>query len=213
MQQVSEAARSELASALAMLEEAYAARQSAKGEAGRRRLPTDLASEREDQVAAAVIEGVRSILAVPGIKDYGNFIRELKNLAADYGRERKSWGFVMVSGAQNAAVVDWLCANSSRTGIAVRTWAKSIEYLHPDTGEVRLTRAELAERIGTDTRTISRVMGELESINAIRRERSGGGVTYFVNPGIATCLGAMRRRAEQERAGDLRLEVVEGGRA
>jgi hypothetical protein len=64
--------------------------------------------------------------------------------------------------------------------------------LRQDTGEVMLTRDQLAEEIGCAPNHVSRVMGTLEEMGVIRRERrkvngmKGRGIAvYFINPHVA----------------------------
>jgi hypothetical protein len=118
------------------------------------------------------------------------------------------WTFVMLSPEQNEAVVAWLLDHSSRPQKAVRLWAALFRHLRRDSGEIMLTRDELAERIGVHPDNITRIMADLESIGAIsrRRERVGGlrgpgMVRYFMNPNVATHLaGKDRDKAQAEAA-------------
>jgi len=122
------------------------------------------------------------------------------------------WTFVMLSPAQNAAVVEWLSENSKRPQVAVRLWARLFEVLRNDTGQIMQGRIELADRLSIEPRHLSEIMTELESINAIRRERSGRGVRYFMNAAIATHLpGQAARRTARDADGPL-LVVMHGGR-
>ena len=69
------------------------------------------------------------------------------------------------------------------------------------------------ERIGENPDNLSRLMTELASINANRREKRGREVRYFLNPHIATHLPRpTARAAAREGAGPL-LRSVEGGRS
>ena len=123
----------------------------------------------------------------------------------------EAWMFVMISPQQNADVVDWLEANSKRPQKAIKLWSRLLTYLRMDTGEIMATRQELAERIGENPDNLSRIMTELASINAIRREKHGREVRYFLNPNIATHLpSASARAAAREEAGPV-LKLVEGG--
>lgn len=120
--------------------------------------------------------------------------------------------FVMLSPQENSAVVDWLHDNSKRPQNAVRLWAKLFTALRSDTGEILLTRQQLAERIGIEVQNVSRIMTELASINAIRREKRGRDVRYFMNASIATHLPSETLR-EAARAKDGPLMVLmQGGR-
>lgn len=122
------------------------------------------------------------------------------------------WTFIMLSPSQNAAVVRWLMDNSKRPLIAARLWARLFEVIRNDTGEVIASRIELAAHLGVEPRTVSELMTELASINAIRRERSGRGVRYFMSPDIATHIpGAAARREAREAHGPL-LKLMDGGK-
>jgi DNA-binding transcriptional ArsR family regulator len=122
------------------------------------------------------------------------------------------WTFVMLSPDQNAAVVLWLRANSKRPQVAMALWAVLFSHLHRTTGEIMQTRAELAARVGTEPDNLSRIMAELESINAVRKERDGRRVRYFLNANIATHIpGPAARKAAREGSGPL-LKIMDGGR-
>lgn len=118
------------------------------------------------------------------------------------------WTFVMLSPAQNSAVVGWLSQNSKRPMTAVRLWLHLFEVIRSDTGEILKTREELAQWLGVLPRDLSSLMSELASINAVRREKQGREVRYFMNANIATHLpGPAARKAAREADGPL-LHVV-----
>jgi hypothetical protein len=118
------------------------------------------------------------------------------------------WTFVMLSPAQNRAVLHWLLEHAERPREAVALWALLFEHLDHPTGMVLLTRDEIAEQVGTHPDTVSRIMSDLERVGAIsrRRERVGGlrgpgMVRYFMNPSVATHLaGKDRDKAQAEAA-------------
>lgn len=123
----------------------------------------------------------------------------------------ENWTFVMISPAQNSAVVKWLIDNSKRRTEAVLLWSLLFTAMRNDTGEILLTRDQLAERIGTVGANVSRIMTELASIGAVRRERSGNGVRYFMSAGIATHVATAGGRAEaRKKSGPLQLVMIEG---
>jgi hypothetical protein len=123
------------------------------------------------------------------------------------------WTFVMLSPSQNGAVVRWLFENSTRPHMAVLLWTRLFEVLRHDTGEVLASRSDLAGHLGVSLPHVSTIMGELASINAIRKERQGRGVRYFMNSSVATSLpGAAARQAARSADGPL-LVAVEGGKA
>jgi CRP-like cAMP-binding protein len=74
------------------------------------------------------------------------------------------WTFVMLSPSQNKAVQRWLVENSKRPQKATILWAELFDHLRRDTGEVLLSRDELAERVGTDPDSVSRIMHELNRV-------------------------------------------------
>src|SRR4051795_7547113 len=120
----------------------------------------------------------------------------------------------MLSPSQNRAVLDWLLEHSSRPRHAVRLWALLFVHLRRDTGEIALTRDELAAAIGVTPENLSRLMHELAGIGAIivHREkvagmRGPGRAVYLMNPNVGTHLtGAARDKAQAEAP---RLQPVE----
>lgn len=124
------------------------------------------------------------------------------------------WVFVMLSPRENAAVLDFLLDNAAKPKLAVRVWAELLNYLRLDTGEILRSREELAASFGVAPREVSRVMTLLETANAIRRQRDGRGVRYFLNPNVGTHLaGAARKVAQADAPPGPLLTLMEGGRA
>ena len=145
--------------------------------------------------------------------------RARSEIIAAIDRETASearWTFVMLSPAQNHAVLSWLLEHSRRPRKAVELWALLFVHLRRDTGEIALTRDELAEAIGVTPENLSRLMHELASIGAVivHREkvagmRGRGRAVYLMNPNVATNLtGAARDKAQAE-APPLKLRLVE----
>lgn len=118
---------------------------------------------------------------------------------------QSGWAFVMIEPNLYSQVVRYLAENSRRPVKALRLWADLFTYLPPDSNEVLASREELAVRIGVERRTISEIMGELEEIGAIYRERRGREVHYFVNPKLGTHLGGQARDRAQDHAPSLKL--------
>ena len=133
--------------------------------------------------------------------------------AAYLADTRNAWTFVMLSPAQNEAVTDWLWARSKRPQAAVRLWTHLFTCMRMDTGEILKGREELAERLGVLPRHVSSLMTELASINAIRREKRGREVRYFMNSTVATHLPGADARAQAREADGPLLVVMQGGRA
>lgn len=91
--------------------------------------------------------------------------------------------------------------------------------LRQDTGEVMLTRDQLAEKIGCASRSVSTIMGTLEAMGVIRRERKKipgmqgrGMAVYFINPHVAWNGDLEVRRQEAARHTPPLLRIMEGGR-
>lgn len=166
--------------------------------------------------AAKADELRQGILALDGLPEplVTTFLAALDSQTA----ASNGWTFVMLSPAQNRAVMKWLGANSKRPMVATQLWAELFLHLRHDTGEIAAPREELAEAVGITPREVSEIMGELESINAISRSRvkvagmrGPGVVRYQMNSLVGTHLtGAARDKAQAEDGPLLRL--IEGGR-
>ena len=94
----------------------------------------------------------------------------------------------------NAAILEWLLANSKRPKVAVRLWAAVLADMAPDTGELG-TCAALAAREGCSPEAVAVVLAELESIKALRLVRDAFGARYAVSPHWATYLPSFEARA------------------
>lgn len=131
---------------------------------------------------------------------------------------RNRWTFVMLSPEQNAVVVDFLAEHSKRPIVALKLWALCFKHLRNDTGEILLSREEIAEKLRQRADEVSEMMSELSDFGAIIRKRERvagmrgpGRVRYFMNPRVATHLSGKERDEAQAEAPLLRL--MEGGKA
>lgn len=88
----------------------------------------------------------------------------------------------MVDPTDNWKVVSWLQENSRRRAAAIRVWAFLPAAARPDTGEVPLSRGEIAKLVRTSPDDLSTIMMELVRCGAISRELRGREVRYFINP-------------------------------
>ena len=86
------------------------------------------------------------------------------------------------------------------------------DNMRRDSGEIMLTRDELAELVGESADHVGGIMGELESIGAISRRREKvpgmrgqGVVRYFMSANIATHLAGVARDKAQAAAPELRV--------
>ena len=82
----------------------------------------------------------------------------------------------------NRAVVHWLRENSERPIAAMNLWSLLLARLHHGTGQVLLSRGELAGEVGVTPREITYIMRELDGIGAVSRRPDGSRVRYFLNP-------------------------------
>lgn len=146
----------------------------------------------------------------------GGVVRELLTVIDRRSAARNKWTFVMLSPEQNLLVVQHLRKNSKFPMMALELWAHCFQHLRTDTGEIMLSREELAEKLGTDADNVSRVMSELVKFGAINRRREKvanlrgpGLVQYYMNPRVATHLGGAERDKAQDEAPPL-LRLIEG---
>lgn len=166
---------------------------------------------RPDRLHAEQAEALRQmVLAFPELPERaaGEIIAAIDSqIASDNG-----WTFVMLSPAQNRAVVKWIRANSKYPLIAVELWAELFVYLRRDTGDIMQTRDELSDLVGAPADKVSRIMTELESVGVITRRRikiggmkGPGMVRYRMNPVVATHLKGAARDSAQAAAPQLRV--------
>jgi DNA-binding transcriptional regulator YhcF (GntR family) len=103
-------------------------------------------------------------------------------------------GFTMISRKQTEVVWDAIRAlpAKDRPNQVRHAFDLVLLNLRPDNGEVMLTRDEMAAKIGCASANLSRVMGTLERMGVVQRERrkvagvqGPGMVVYFINPHVA----------------------------
>lgn len=130
-------------------------------------------------------------------------------------------GFMMLSRVQCAAVWDALrkLPASSRPHQVRHAFDLVLLNLRQDTGEVMLSRDQIAEQIGAHADNVSKIMGTLEQMGIIRRERrmiegvrGRGMVVYFINPHVAWNGSLQIRKEEADAATPPLLTLMEGGR-
>ena len=150
-----------------------------------------------------------------------NVVRELKTHIQRRTPARRGWTFIMISPDQHRAVMRWIRTESARPMDAVGVWGELFSAVDQDTGEIMLTRDQIAELTGIAVQHVSNVMTELEGIGAIirRRERVAGMrgrgmVRYSLNPVVGTHLpGGLRDEVQAEAPPGPLLRVMEGGKA
>jgi hypothetical protein len=169
--------------------------------------PKKLRREEAAHLRASLKEWEAQATGLPaGLMDV--LYRELDKRTASHGR----WTFVMISPQQNHIVVRYLIKNSKYPLIALDLWGLCFEHLHCDTGEILLSRDELADNLEQKSKVVSAVMSELEDCGAISRRyekvagvKGRGFVRYFMNPLVGTHLPGAARDEAQAKAPKLRL--------
>lgn len=159
-----------------------------------------------------VLQEIEAELPIDMMRDLFGFIERRT-------ASRSRWTFVMLSPSQNNTVVQYLASTSCRPLVALKLWALCFEHLRTDTGEILLTRDQIAETLDQSPQNISRIMTELETCGAIirRREkvngmRGPGLVRYFMNPRVATNLSGAERDNAQDGAPPI-LTLMQGGKS
>lgn len=124
----------------------------------------------------------------------------------------EEWPFMMVNREDFLAVSRHLAASSKRRLVAVMLWNTVLAYCNGKTGELEMTRPQLAAALGVSTRIVSTVFAELLACGAMTREytpvpgwKGPGVATYRLNPRIATELPLKLRELAQASAPALDL--------
>ena len=129
-------------------------------------------------------------------------------------------GFTMLSRTQTAAI--WKAIRAlpadARPGQVRHAFDLALLNLRQDTGEIMLTRDQLAEEIGCAPKHVSTIMGTLENLGVIRRERrkvegmqGRGMAVYFINPHVAWNGDLTIRHREASKHQTPLLRLMEGG--
>jgi hypothetical protein len=97
----------------------------------------------------------------------------------------------MISELQNAQVVRYLRRHCGRPGVALRLWAHCLDHLHRETGEIMLSRDDIAKELGASVDCISFVMTALVECGAVIRQRQRlpgtqgpGRMRYFIDMSV-----------------------------
>lgn len=125
--------------------------------------------------------------------------RELLHVIDRHTASEDGWRFVLFGPLQNRLVVRRIDAHSKRPRMTQLLWAELYCNFHPMTGEIMLTRQQMAAAIGARPQHVSAALSELLSFDALIRRQEGREVTWFMNPNIATGLtGAARDQAQRD---------------
>lgn len=177
---------------------------------------------KDEQIAKAKAEEFRQyVMAFDGLSDS---LREsvLVDVARhENGGKLVNWRFVMLSPAQCLTVWDAIrvLPSEDRPQQVRHLFDLVLTHIETNTGLVTLTREELAELIGTEPRNVSTMMGTLEEMGVITRERvkvagmRGAGVArYRVNAHVAWN-GKLTIREETAKQTALPFSVIDGGKS
>lgn len=151
--------------------------------------------------------------------------RDMRRAVFPYARDpdQSIWqgGFTMLSLIQTAAVWDAIrkLPADDRPHQVRHAFDLAMLNLRQDTGEIMLTRDQLAEKIGCSADHVSRIMGKLEDMGVVRRERrkipgmqGRGMAVYFINPHVAWNGDLEIRKREATRHTPPLLRLMEGGK-
>jgi hypothetical protein len=156
-----------------------------------------------DSAEAAVGQLRLALEGIPGLPDA---LSERVGILIDrHARAQRGWSFVMVNAVLYHEVLMRLTEVSRRPLLAVKLWSLLFSKLPPDSNEVQATREELATELHCQPAAVSEIMGELERLGAVYRQREGRGVRYSVNPILGTHLSGAARDKAQAAAPALRL--------
>lgn len=165
--------------------------------------PDRLRRDEAERVKAALV-GARAFVRPEVQFCVDRVVVEVDRQTASFKKEL----FLMVY-REFSLVSEWLAANSSRKLVALRLWALILSYVDKDTGEIALSRDEIAELLNVSVGDVSRVTSELVECRALWRRRvkvpgmrGAGVVRYGLNPLVGTHIGreagkAARRLAER----------------
>jgi len=123
-------------------------------------------------------------------------VRNLLHRIAHPNSEENIWpgGYCMISRQQTEAVWDAIrkLSPEQRPNQVRHAFDLVLLYLRQDTGEVMLTRHEMAKKMEASPDNVSRVMSTLEEMDVVTRKRrvvkgvrGPGQVVYFINPYVA----------------------------
>ena len=93
------------------------------------------------------------------------------------------------------------CLTTARPKQTVRIWSYLLCHIRFDSGEVDLTRQEIADALGASAEHVSTALGELARFGAIYKARG----RWHINPDVAWCGRQEARRKRAKEAPALKL--------
>jgi len=131
-------------------------------------------------------------------------------------------GYSMLSRTQTAAIWDAIrkLPPEKRPNHVRHAFDLALLNLRQDTGEIMLTRDQLAAEIGCAPKNVSTIMGTLEEMGVVLRKRrkveglqGPGMAVYFVNPHVAWNGSLEIRQREAAKHKPPLLKLMEGGQS
>jgi hypothetical protein len=127
-------------------------------------------------------------------------VRQLLTVLDRHTIASKGWSFVMLSPDQNRIVVRWISQHAKRPHISAELWAEFFCHMLMDTGEIVMTRKEMAAAVATTPQCVSAALSELAGIGALIRHQEGREVRWYMNPRVGTNLTQLAREKAQATA-------------
>lgn len=179
--------------------------------------------QRITREVAALIEEQLRLFPADQIPDFAReeMLNSLHRLTRSPEDPIWQGGFSMLSRTQTAAIWDAIrkLPADDRPNHVRHAFDLALLNLRQDTGEIMLTRGQLAETIGCAPKHVSTIMGTLEAMGVVRRERrrqegmrGPGWAVYFINPHVAWNGDLEIRKREATRHAPPLLTIMEGGK-
>ena len=127
-------------------------------------------------------------------------VRQLLMVVDRHTAASKGWTFVLLAPSQNRDVCRWIRDHAKRPRISAMLWEEFFCNLRADTGEIVMTRAEMARVANTTPSNVSAALSELLAVGALIRHQEGREVRWFMNPRVGTHLTQRAREKAQASA-------------
>ncbi len=174
------------------------------------------------EVASAVLDGPwqqpdELVEAMPPSMKRARKVYEREARRAARDEEERVWagGFNMISKRRYLEICRQLVklpARQHRTQ-ATQVFMFLVALIEEGNAEISWSREDFARELGIPPRDISSAMTTLERLGAVRREREGVRVTYYVQADVAWNGDLDARKAHLAKHQPAALRAIEGGKA
>jgi hypothetical protein len=144
-------------------------------------------------------------LVIPWEDQAPGAVRQLLSVVDRHTAAAKGWSFIMLGPDQNRLVVRWINQHAKRPRVSGELWAEFFCHMRMDTGEIVMTRKEMAAAASTTPQSVSSALSELVTIGALIRHQEGREVRWFMNPRVGTNLTQLAREKAQAAAPELHV--------